>query len=68
MVGFVLRRHFGMVIVLIVVSFIAYLIFFKIPGGDPAQRLAGRTATQGNITAIRDKLGLDKPSSSSGAE
>jgi peptide/nickel transport system permease protein len=61
MVAFVLRRIFGMVIVLIVVSFIVYVIFFKIPGGDPAQRLAGRTATQGNITAIRHKLALDKP-------
>ena len=61
MVAFVLRRLFGMVIVLIAVSFIVYVIFFKIPGGDPAQRLAGRTATQGNITAIRHKLALDKP-------
>ena len=61
MVAFVLRRLFGMLIVLIVVSFIVYVIFFKIPGGDPAQRLAGRTATQGNITAIRHKLALDKP-------
>jgi peptide/nickel transport system permease protein len=61
MVAFVLRRLFGMVIVLIAVSFIVYVIFFKIPGGDPAQRLAGRTATQGNITAIKHKLALDKP-------
>jgi peptide/nickel transport system permease protein len=61
MVAFVIRRLFGMLIVLIAVSFIVYVIFFKIPGGDPAQRLAGRTATQGNITAIRHKLALDKP-------
>jgi peptide/nickel transport system permease protein len=61
MVAFVIRRLFGMAIVLIAVSFIVYVIFFKIPGGDPAQRLAGRTATQGNITAIRHKLALDKP-------
>jgi peptide/nickel transport system permease protein len=61
MVAFVLRRLFGMVIVLAVVSFIVYLVFFKIPGGDPAQRIAGRTATQANITAIHDRLGLDKP-------
>jgi len=61
MVAFVIRRLFGMAIVLIAVSFIVYVIFFKIPGGDPAQRLAGRTATQGNITAIKHKLALDKP-------
>jgi peptide/nickel transport system permease protein len=61
MVAFVIRRLFGMVIVLAVVSFIVYLVFFKIPGGDPAQRIAGRTATQANIEAIHDRLGLDKP-------
>jgi peptide/nickel transport system permease protein len=61
MVAFVIRRLFGMAIVLIAVSFIVYIIFFKIPGGDPAQRIAGRTATQANINAIHDRLGLDKP-------
>ena len=60
MVAFLIRRTFGMIIVLIAVSFVTYLIFFKIPGGDPAQRIAGRTATQANITAIRHKLGLDQ--------
>jgi peptide/nickel transport system permease protein len=61
MVAFLLRRFFGMIIVLVVVSFVVYVIFFKIPGGDPASRIAGRTATPGNIAAIHDKLGLDKP-------
>ena len=46
MVAFLIRRMFGMIIVLLAVSFVTYLIFFKIPGGDPAQRIAGRTATQ----------------------
>src|SRR5262245_5555985 len=59
MVAFLIRRLFGMIIVLILVSFITYLIFFKSPGGDPAQRIAGRTATQANIISIRQKLGLD---------
>jgi peptide/nickel transport system permease protein len=48
-----------MVLVLIAVSFITYLIFIKIPGGDPASRLAGRTATPANIESIRIKLGLN---------
>jgi peptide/nickel transport system permease protein len=56
--AFVVRRTIGAVLVLIVVSFITYLIFVKIPGGDPAQRIAGRTATQQNIEDIRQKLGL----------
>src|SRR5262249_25737006 len=59
MVAFLIRRVFGMVIVLILVSFITYLIFFKIPGGDPAQHIAGRTATPANIASIREKLGLN---------
>jgi peptide/nickel transport system permease protein len=47
--------------VLIAVSFITYLIFVKIPGGDPAFRIAGRTATQQNIEDIRHKLRLNDP-------
>ena len=61
MLAFVFRRFLGMVIVLFAVSFIVYLVFFKIPGGDPAQRIAGRTATAANIAAIQDKLGLNQP-------
>jgi peptide/nickel transport system permease protein len=48
-------------LVLVAVSFITYLIFVKIPGGDPAQRIAGRTATSQNIADIRQKLHLDDP-------
>src|SRR5215475_459484 len=59
MVTFLIRRVFGMVIVLVLVSFITYVIFFKIPGGDPAQHIAGRTATPANIASIREKLGLN---------
>jgi peptide/nickel transport system permease protein len=61
MAGFVFRRLVGMVLVLIAVSFITYLIFVKIPGGDPAQRIAGKLATAQNISDIRKKLGLDQP-------
>ena len=60
MAAFLIRRTFGMIIVLLAVSFITYLIFFKIPGGDPAQRIAGRTATPQNIISIREKLGLNQ--------
>src|SRR5436309_8450207 len=60
MVAFLIRRTFGMIVVLLAVSFITYLIFFKITGGDPAQRIAGRTATTQNIASIREKLGLNQ--------
>ncbi len=59
--AFLLRRLLGMILVLIAVSFIVYLIFIIIPGGDPAERIAGKVATASNIAAIRKKLGLDQP-------
>lgn len=59
--AFLVRRVIGMILVLIAVSFIVYLIFVKIPGGNPAERIAGRTATQANIIAIEHKLGLTQP-------
>jgi len=59
--GFVVRRTIGAIFVMFAVSFITYLIFVKIPGGDPAQRIAGKLATPQNIADIRQKLGLDKP-------
>jgi peptide/nickel transport system permease protein len=60
-VAFIVRRLIGALLVLIAVSFITYLIFIKIPGGDPAARIAGRTATEANIADIREKLHLDDP-------
>ena len=61
MLAFAFRRLIGAVLVLIAVSFITYLIFIQIPGGDPAQRIAGRTATDANIADIREKLHLNDP-------
>ena len=61
MIPFIIRRLIGALLVLIAVSFITYLIFVKIPGGDPAFRIAGRTATAQNIEDIRQKLKLDAP-------
>jgi len=61
MVPFLIRRLIGAFLVLVAVSFITYLIFIKIPGGDPAMRIAGRTATDQNIADIRQKLHLNDP-------
>src|SRR4051794_41655932 len=61
MLAFLIRRLIGAFLVLIAVSFITYLIFIKIPGGDPAPRIAGRTATEANIQDIREKLHLNDP-------
>jgi peptide/nickel transport system permease protein len=61
LITFLIRRLIGALLVLIAVSFITYLIFVKIPGGDPATRIAGRTATDANIADIREKLRLNDP-------
>jgi peptide/nickel transport system permease protein len=58
--AYIIRRIVGMLLVLLAVSFIVYLIFIVIPGGDPAQRIAGKVATPANVAAIRHKLGLDR--------
>ena len=61
MLAFLVRRLVGAFLVLVAVSFITYLIFVKIPGGDPAPRIAGRLATDQNIADIRQKLHLNDP-------
>ena len=61
MAAFILRRLIGAILVLFVVSFVVFAIFILIPGGDPAQRIAGRTATQQNIENIRQTWGFDRP-------
>jgi peptide/nickel transport system permease protein len=50
-----------MVLVLFVVSLLTFLIFVKLPAGDPARRAVGRTTTPEQIEAARKAFGLDKP-------
>ena len=61
MVAFIIRRFIGMILVLFVVSLFVFLIFIVVPGGDPAVRIAGRTATDQNIANIRHDWGFDRP-------
>src|SRR5215210_8011924 len=61
MVPFILRRLVGMVAVLFAVSVLVFIVFVLIPGGDPAQRMAGKNPTPENIVNIRKKWGFDKP-------
>ena len=57
---FVVRRLISMVFVLFIVSLLVFLIFNKLPGGDPAVRMAGRQPTETQIEAIRKEWGFDK--------
>ena len=61
MATFLIRRTIGAILVCIAVTFIVFLIFIVVPGGDPAQRIAGKNATPQNIINIRESWGFDQP-------
>ncbi len=61
MARFAIRRLIAMVSVMLIVSVLTFIMLVKIPGGDPAQRLAGRSATQAEVHQIEDKFGFNKP-------
>ncbi len=61
MLLYLVRRVAWAAIVILVVTMIVFLIFYKLPGGDPAARFAGRSPTPELIETIRHNLGLDKP-------
>jgi len=61
MVAFITRRLIGMVLVLFIVSFVIFVLAIVLPGGDPAQRIAGKNATPESIENIRHTWGFDKP-------
>jgi peptide/nickel transport system permease protein len=58
---YLIRRMLFLILVLIMVSFLTFLIFYKLPPGDPARFAAGRRATPDIIERARRNLGLDKP-------
>ena len=58
---YLIRRVLFMILVLFVVSLLTFLIFVKLPAGDPARRAVGRTTTPEQIEAARKAFGLDKP-------
>lgn len=59
--AFISRRLASAIIVLFLVSVLTFLIFIAIPNGDPALRLAGRTATSADIATVRHAYGFDRP-------
>jgi len=58
---FVVRRLLWTVLVLFVITVLVFLIFFAIPGIDPARALAGRNPTPQILDQIRAQFGLNKP-------
>src|ERR687891_2752194 len=58
---YLIRRILFAVLVLWLVSAITFLIFYKLPPGDPARIAAGRQITAARLQDVREALGLDKP-------
>jgi peptide/nickel transport system permease protein len=50
-----------MVFVLFAISIITFLIFYKIPGGDPVLRISGRTAEPAVREQVREDFGFNDP-------
>jgi peptide/nickel transport system permease protein len=59
--SFILRRTASMLGVLFALSVLVFLIFFAIPGVDPARQMAGRNPSPETVAAIRETFGLDQP-------
>lgn len=59
MLSFVLKRLLQAVIVMLVVTLIAFLLFQFI--GDPVTQMLGQEATEADRIALRQSLGLDEP-------
>jgi peptide/nickel transport system permease protein len=61
MIPFIIRRLLWMVVLLLVISFLTFVIFYTLPAADPAALRAGRQPTPELLKSIRETLGLDKP-------
>ena len=60
MFRFILRRVIAGVILLFVVSSIAFILLY-LGAGDIARQILGQDATQEQVAALNAELGLDQP-------
>jgi peptide/nickel transport system permease protein len=58
---YLIRRSLFLILVLWIVSVLTFLIFVKLPSGDPARRFAGRRTNERILEQVRENLGLDRP-------
>src|SRR5215469_7952320 len=58
---YIIRRLLWAILVVNVVVFITFLVFFKLPNGNPALRFVGKFPTQENIQLAEQRLHLNKP-------
>lgn len=57
---YLIRRALFGVLVLWIITVLTFLIFMKLPAGDPARRLAGKGATPEILEQIRENYGLNE--------
>lgn len=60
MIRFLLKRLLELVPVLLIMSFVVFMIIHLIPG-DPARVILGEEATQVAVEALRERMGLNDP-------
>ncbi len=61
MILYIARRLLWTIVVVFCVIGITYIVFYKLPQGNPALRFAGHSPTQQELNEIEHRLGLDKP-------
>ena len=60
MISYIVRRLAAIVPLLLIVSFIIFVLTQAIPG-DPARNILGTSATQATVAAKQHELGIDRP-------
>jgi peptide/nickel transport system permease protein len=60
-VAFVVRRLLWSALLLLIISFVTFVVFVAMPSADPALLRAGRNPSPELVASIRETLGLDKP-------
>jgi peptide/nickel transport system permease protein len=58
---YIARRLVWTAVVIAAVLLITFVVFFKLPAGDPALRFAGKSPTPELLAQVRHNLGLDHP-------
>jgi peptide/nickel transport system permease protein len=60
-IRYIIRRLLWVLLVLVVVVFLTFVIFFKLPSGNPALRFAGKNPSPVVLAQVTHQFGLDKP-------
>ena len=57
MTRYIIRRLIYVVVVMLAVTFVAFVIFFLLPSSDPAVAFAGRNPTPELVAQVEEQLG-----------